>query len=76
MADDRQTTITLDSHLPPEVAIRAEDIGARKGNLDFLSMFMLAALAGAFIALGAVFYTTVVTGITDNTDSEEFLRAC
>jgi formate transporter len=65
MTTDRQISIVLDSHLPPEVAIRAEDIGVRKGNLDFLSMFMLAVLAGAFIALGAIFYTTVVTGITD-----------
>ncbi len=65
MMTDRQMTITIDSHLPPEVAIRAEDIGVRKGNLDFLSMFMLAILAGAFIALGAIFYTTVVTGIAD-----------
>jgi formate transporter len=65
MNEDRQVTISFDSHLPPEVAARAEDIGVKKGNLDFLSMFMLAVLAGAFIGLGAIFYTTVVTGIAD-----------
>jgi len=65
MANDRQITVSFDSHLPPEVAARAEDIGVQKGNLDFLSMLMLAVLAGAFIALGAIFYTTVVTGIAD-----------
>lgn len=31
-----------------------------KARLDTLSMFALAALAGTFIALGAVFYTVVV----------------
>jgi formate transporter len=65
MAEERKVSFVLDSLLPPEVALRAEDVGVRKGNLDFLSMFMLAVLAGAFIALGAVFYTTVVTGISD-----------
>ena len=65
MDHSNRIIISLDSHLPPEVAARAEDIGVSKGNLDFLSMFMLAVLAGAFIAFGAIFYTTVVTGITD-----------
>lgn len=65
MDQNNNITISLDSHLPPEVAARAEDIGVSKGNLDFLSMFMLAVLAGAFIAFGAIFYTTVVTGIAD-----------
>lgn len=60
-----QITVSVDSHLPAVVAARAEDIGAKKGNLDFVSMFMLAILAGAFVALGAIFYTTVVTGISD-----------
>lgn len=65
MNDDRQIAVSLDSHLPPQVAARAEDIGVKKGNLDFLSMFMLAVLAGAFIGFGAIFYTTVVTGTSD-----------
>lgn len=66
MADNLPlVTVSLDSHLPPEVAARAEDIGLKKGNLDFLSMFMLAIMAGAFIAFGAIFCTTTVTGISD-----------
>ena len=65
MNQSNRISVSLDSHLPPEVAARAEDIGVSKGNLDFLSMFMLAVLAGAFIAFGAVFYTTVVTGVAD-----------
>ncbi len=65
MDKSNKISISLDSLLPPEVASKVEDIGVKKGNLDFLSMFMLAVLAGAFIAFGAVFYTTVVTGVAD-----------
>jgi formate transporter len=63
--NDNQVTVSFDSHLPPAVAMRAEDIGLKKGNLDFISMFMLAVLAGAFIAFGAIFCTTVITSISD-----------
>lgn len=52
----------LDALLPQEMAVRAEEIGVRKANLDTLSMFALAVLAGAFIALGAIFATTVLAG--------------
>jgi formate transporter len=45
------------------MACKAEVIGVAKAKLDFLSTFMLAVLAGAFIALGACFYTTALTGI-------------
>ncbi len=43
------------------MAERMENLGVRKASLDFWSMFALAALAGAFIALGAEFFTIVVT---------------
>ncbi|MHC4116345.1 MAG: formate/nitrite transporter family protein [Planctomycetota bacterium] len=65
MNQTKRINVSLDSLLPPEVAARVEDIGVKKGNLDFLSMFMLAVLAGAFIAFGAVFCTTVVTAVAD-----------
>ncbi|HEX2697981.1 MAG TPA: formate/nitrite transporter family protein, partial [Anaerolineales bacterium] len=51
--------IHFDALLPQEMAARAEDLGVRKAEMPFLKMFMLAVLAGAFIALGAVFSTTV-----------------
>ncbi len=54
--------VSLDGLLPPQVAAKAEDVGVKKGNLPFVQMFLLALLAGAFIAMGAIFYTTVVTG--------------
>jgi formate transporter FocA len=52
----------IDSLLPPEMASRAEEVGVKKANLDAVSLFVLAVLAGAFIALGAIFSTTAVAG--------------
>jgi formate/nitrite transporter len=54
--------ITLDALLPADMAKRAELLGVRKAEMPAFSMFMLALLAGAFIALGAVFATTVSAG--------------
>lgn len=54
--------ITLDALLPPEMAAKAEAIGVRKARMDALSTIVLAVLAGAFVALGAVFATTVTAG--------------
>lgn len=53
----------LDALLPPEMALKAEDIGVKKVNINWMSMLWLAILAGAFIALGSVFYTTVTAGL-------------
>ena len=52
----------FDALLPAEIAKKAEDVGARKCHLPFWSLLALAVLAGAFIALGAVFSTTVSAG--------------
>ncbi len=54
--------IHIDALLPAEMAARAEDVGVRKAAMPFLTMFTLAILAGAFISLGAMFATTVLTG--------------
>jgi formate/nitrite transporter len=51
-----------DPLLPPEMARRAENIGIAKAKLDAVSLLTLAVLAGAFIALGAIFMTTTLTG--------------
>lgn len=53
---------SMDSLLPAQIAKKAEDLGVAKGNMDALSMFLLALLAGAFIAMGAVFSTVTITG--------------
>ena len=54
--------IQIDALLPSEMAAKAERIGVKKARLNPVSVFVLAVLAGAFIALGAVFSTTVVAG--------------
>ena len=54
--------IRIDSLLPPEMAQRAEYVGTRKAEMPVVTTFVLAVLAGAFIALGAIFATTVATG--------------
>jgi formate transporter len=56
------TEIRIDALLPDEMAKRAEYLGVRKAEAPFLTTFTLAILAGAFIALGAIFATTVATG--------------
>jgi formate/nitrite transporter len=52
----------IDALLPADMATKAEQGGIKKANMDFPHMFTLAILAGAFIALGALFSTTVSAG--------------
>jgi formate transporter len=52
----------LDALLPPEMARRAEEVGARKAAMDGVAAFTLAVLAGAFVAFGGVFATTALAG--------------
>jgi formate transporter len=56
------TEIRIDALLPAEMATRAEYVGVRKAETPPLKIFGLAVLAGAFIALGAIFATTVLAG--------------
>jgi formate transporter FocA len=53
---------TIDAVPPPEMATKAIDVGVKKVNLDPVSTFLLAILAGAFISMGAIFATTVTAG--------------
>src|SRR5262245_34175462 len=57
--------VRVDALMPPEMAARAEDIGVKKAQLDFATTFTLAVLAGAFISMGAAFFTTVMSGTQD-----------
>ncbi len=54
---------TFDELLPAEMASKAQNIGIKKAHLDFLSTMALAVLAGAFIALGCIFFTVSQTGL-------------
>jgi formate transporter FocA len=57
----RNNTLNIDALLPAEMAFRAEEIGIKKASMNFRALFVLAVLAGAFIAFGAAFSTTVAT---------------
>lgn len=57
--------ISFDSLLPPQMAVKAEDIGVKKANMPIDKMFALAVLAGGFISIGAIFATTVAAGSAD-----------
>ena len=52
--------LRVDAYSPPEIAKRIAAVAEMKSGLDFFRMFVLAILAGVFIALGAEFYTLVV----------------
>ena len=52
----------LDEYAPAEIARRIENVGVAKANLTALQTSTLGVLAGAFIALGAAFFTLVMTG--------------
>jgi len=60
--DGAVETSRFDALLPAEMAVKAEAIGVAKAGMSAVSTMALAILAGAFIALGAAFATTVVAG--------------
>ena len=54
--------MNFDALPPREMAEKAETVGAVKAGLGAADTFMLGVLAGAFIAMGAIFATTVTAG--------------
>lgn len=58
------STSNLDALIPPEMAKKAEAVGEAKAKMPVRQMFVLSVLAGAFIALGAMFSTTATTGLS------------
>jgi len=61
MADMNPTG--LDAYKPSQIAQLVEAAGVAKAQLPAVRMLTLAILAGMFIALGAVAYTMVMTGV-------------
>jgi len=59
----------FDALLPNEMAHRGVDIGTKKAGMDAGTMFVLAVLAGAFIALGGIFALTAASGLITVTDA-------
>jgi len=60
--DKSSAADAIDTLLPPPMAVACEIAGAAKARRDALALIVLGVLAGAFIALGAVFMTIVLTG--------------
>ncbi len=54
-----------DAYPPPEIAARVCKLGLAKVTTSVPTMVALAVLAGAFISLGALFYTITITGEKD-----------
>jgi formate/nitrite transporter len=65
MTDDERTEPnskgSMDAYSPAEIAHRVENAGVTKASLPFLQMFVLALLAGAFIAFGGMLFTLTIT---------------
>lgn len=57
--------LNQDGYIPAEMAKRAQASGVRKAKRDFLSTLLLSIQAGAFIALGAAFYTYIIQDAND-----------
>jgi formate transporter len=51
----------FDAFSPQQIADRVQNVGVAKARLPLLSMVMLGVLAGAFIGLGALYYTLVIS---------------
>jgi formate transporter len=62
--DSQLVQVDVDAFLPPAIAARMEAVGVKKAGQDFVNTFALAVLAGAFIACGAFFSTTVTAGLS------------
>jgi formate transporter FocA len=60
-----KTDFSVDPLLPSEIAIKAEEAGVLKANYGPRRLLALGILAGAFIAFGAIFATTVSTSNID-----------
>jgi formate transporter len=59
---DEPVDVSMSALLPSAMAHACEAAGAAKAERDALTLVILGLLAGAFIALGAVFMTAVMTG--------------
>ena len=54
----------LDAYSPREISEKIQSVGVSKARLSFVQTAMLGVLAGAFIGLGALYYTLVASDAT------------
>lgn len=53
----------IDAYAPAQIAVRVRDVGVVKAAAPVLTTLALSVLAGAFIALGGLFYTVTITNV-------------
>jgi formate transporter len=63
MENNSNVQLSIDSLIPADMAKKASDVGIKKTHLGFTKIFGLSVLAGAFIALGAIFATIALSGV-------------
>jgi formate/nitrite transporter FocA (FNT family) len=51
----------IDAISPDQVAEKVKTVGVKKANMSWFPLVVLAMMAGAFIAFGAMYYTVVMT---------------
>ena len=56
----------MDPIMPGAIAAVAEEVGVSKANQDTLTLFVLAVLGGAFVALGGLFSTVALAGAAES----------
>jgi formate/nitrite transporter len=56
-----ETPQSADAHTPREIARMVERLGVAKARTDLVTLLVLAVMAGAFISLGALLFTVVMT---------------
>ncbi len=54
----------FDAYAPKDIAARVSDVGVAKARLPLLTQALLGVLAGAFIGLGALMFSLVVSDVT------------
>jgi formate transporter len=70
---ERKQGRLMDSLMPDKMAVQAEEAGIKKANRSFSKTLVLAILAGAFIAFGAIFATVVTAEPTLSTSFTKLL---
>ena len=54
--------VTIDTIMPADMAVRAEESGVRRAAMDHITVLVLSVMGGAFVAFGAIFATTISAG--------------
>ena len=62
MKEATPQAVSIDTIMPAEMAVRAEQGGVRRASMDPLTVLVLSVMGGAFISFGAIFATTVSAG--------------